>query len=304
MMGVLRLSHVAIRTPDIELATAYYSEVLGLIETARESERVYMKCWDEHQHHSVILEYAPTYGLNRLGFKVQDRSDLDHLAGRVEAAGVPVEWFGPGQLGPGSGDTVRFQAPSGHITELVWGMAQVGNLLPLTNPPPEPLGLIGIHPPRLDHIFLMCEDVDGITAFYTDVLGFRLTEQILADDGYQLVTFLERTHTPHDIAFITGPNGAFHHVAFWLDDWNEVRRAADICSYHGIPIEAGPTRHGATRGYGLYFFDPAGNRNEVFTGGYWADPDREPITWTEAEIGRAVFYYEGVVDHRFMTVHS
>ena len=303
-MGILRLSHVASRTPDIELATAYYSEVLGLVETAREHERVYMKCWDEHQHHSVILEYAPTYGLNRLGFKVQHRSDLDDLAIRLESVGVRTERFGPGELGPGSGETVRFRAPSGHVTELVWGMAQVGNLLPLTNPPPEPLGLVGIHPPRIDHIFLMCEDVDAVTHFYTDILEFRLTEQVLADDGHQLVTFLERTHTPHDIAFITGPNGAFHHVAFWLDDWNEVRRAADMCSYHGIPIDAGPTRHGATRGYGLYFFDPAGNRNEVFTGGYWSDPDREPITWTEAEIGRAVFYYEGVVDHRFMTVHS
>ncbi|MCY4621618.1 MAG: catechol 2,3-dioxygenase [bacterium] len=303
-MGILRLSHVVVRVPDIELATAYYSEVVGLIETAREPERVYMKCWDEHQHHSVVLEYAPTYGLERLGFKVEHESDLDDLATRIEAAGIPTKRFEPGELGIGSGSTVQFVAPSGHTTELVWGMAQVGNLLPLTNPPPEPQGLVGIHPPRLDHIFLMCEDVDEITAFYTEVLGFRLTEQILADDGHQLVTFLERTHTPHDIAFITGPNGAFHHMAFWVDDWNEVRKAADICSYHGIPIDAGPTRHGATRGHGLYFFDPAGNRNEVYTGGYWTDPDREPVTWTEAEIGRAVFYYEGVVDHRFMTVHS
>lgn len=303
-MGILRLSHVVIRVPDIELATAYYSEVVGLIETAREPERVYMKCWDEHQHHSVVLEYAPTYGLERFGFKVEHESDLDDLSTRIEAAGIPTKRFEPGELCPGAGATVQFVAPSGHTTELVWGMAQVGNMLPLTNPPPEPLGLVGIHPPRLDHIFLMCEDVDETTAFYTDVLDFRLTEQILADDGHQLVTFLERTHTPHDIAFITGPNRAFHHMAFWLDDWNEVRKAADICSYHGIPIDAGPTRHGATRGHGLYFFDPAGNRNEVYTGGYWADPDREPVTWTEAEIGRAVFYYEGVIDHRFMTVHS
>ena len=303
-MGILRLSHVVVRVPDIELATAYYSEVVGLIETAREAERVYMKCWDEHQHHSVILRYTSTYGLERFGFKVEQRADLDELSTKVEAAGIPTKRYESGELGPGSGETVRFEGPSGHTTELVWGMAQVGNLLPLTNPPPEPLGLVGIHPPRLDHLFLMCEDVDGSTDFYTDVLGFRLTEQILADDGHRLVTFLERTHTPHDVTFITGPNGAFHHVAFWLDDWNEVRKAADICSYHGIPIDAGPTRHGATRGHGLYFFDPAGNRNEVYTGGYWADPDREPVTWTEAEIGRAIFYYEGVVDHRFMTVHS
>ncbi len=303
-MGILRLSHVEIRVPDLELATAYYTEVLGLLETDREPRRVFLKCWDEHQHHSVILRYAPTYGLETLGFKVQDPEDLDHLQQRLEEAGIQAKRFAAGELGPGSGETVRFDAPSGHTTDLVWGMRQVGNLLPQTNPPPEPLGLVGIHPPRIDHAFLMCEDVDGVTEFFTGVLGFRVTEQIMADDGHRLASFLERTHTPHDLAFVTGPNGAFHHVAFWLDDWTGLRQAADICAYHGVRIDAGPTRHGATRGWGLYFFDPAGNRNEVYTGGYWADPDREPVTWTEAEMGRAVFYYEGAVDQRFLTVHS
>ena len=303
-MGILRLSHVEIRVPDLELSTAYYTEVVGLIETARESEKVWLKCWDELQHHSVILSYAPTYGLNLLGFKCQDRQDLDEYETKIKAAGLATKRYSAGELGPGSGETVRFEAPSGHTMELVWGMDQVGNLLPVHNPPPEPMGLVGIHPPRLDHIFLMAEDVDAVTAFFQDVLDFRLTEQIMADDGHQLATFLERTHTSHDIAFIVGPQGAFHHVGFWVDDWNELRRAADLCSYHGVNIDAGPTRHGATRGWGLYFFDPAGNRNEVYTGGYWADPDREPVTWTEAEMGRAIFYYEGVVDQRFLTVHS
>lgn len=302
--GILRLSHVELRVPDLELATAYYTEVIGLIETARDSDHVYLKCWDEHQHHSVVLRYASSYGLDAVGWKVHLREDLDYYQQRLEAAGITAKRFAAGELGPGSGETVRFEAPSGHTTDLVHGMEAVGNLLPLTNPPPEPQGLVGMRPPRIDHIFLMCEDVDAVTAFYRDVLEFRLTEQILADDGHQLATFLERTHTPHDVAFITGPQGAFHHVAFWVDDWNDLRRAADTCAYHGVPIDAGPTRHGATRGWGLYFFDPAGNRNEVYTGGYWVDPEREAITWTEAEMGRAIFYYEGVVNQRFLTVHS
>ncbi len=310
MSGILRLSHAVIRVPDLELAHAYYTEVVGLIETARIAdgdgsvERVYLKAWDEHQHHSIVLQQAATYGLDSLGFKVENLQDLDRLGEAAAAAGLEIERFDPGALGPGSGHVARFTAPSGHVIDLVWGMAQVGNGLPLNNPPPAPDQLKGIHPPRIDHIFLMCEDVDGITAFFQEVLGFRLTEQIMADDGHQLVTFLERTHTPHDIAFITGPNGGFHHVAFWVDEWSDLRRAADTCAYHGVHIDAGPTRHGATRGCGLYFFDPAGNRNEVYTGGYWFDPDDEPTTWTEAEMGRAIFTYEGQVKPSFMTVHS
>lgn len=302
--GILRLSRVEIRVPDLELATAYYTEVVGLIETDREDERVFLKCWDEQEHHSVVLTYAPTYGLESMGWKVHTAEDLDDYQARLEDAGVAVKRHGPGELGPGGGTTVRFRAPTGHTVDLIHDMERVGNLLPLHNPPPEPLGLVGIHPPRLDHIFVMCEDVDAATAFFREVLDFRLTEQVLADDGHQIATFLERSHTAHDLAFITGPQGAFHHVAFWVDDWNELRDAADTCSYHGVTIDAGPTRHGATRGWGLYFFDPAGNRNEVYTGGYWADPDREPVTWTESEMGRAIFYYDGQVDQDFLTVHS
>ena len=303
-MSILRLSHVEIRVPDLELATAYYTEVLGLYETAREPERVFLKCWDEHQHHSVVLSFAPTYGLEHFGFKVDDVADLDLYQAKVEAAGIPVKRYAPGEWGPGHGQSIRFQIPGGHEMELVHGMQQVGNLLPLTNPPPRPMGLVGIAPPRIDHLFLTVEDVSANTAFLTDVLGFHLTEQVMGDDGYQIATWLEVSHASHDIALITGPNGGFHHVAFWVDDWNDLRTAADVCAYHGVHIETNPTRHGATRGYCLYFFDPAGNRNEVYTGGYYIDPDAEPITWTEAEMGRALFAYDGVVNQQFLTVHT
>jgi catechol 2,3-dioxygenase len=303
-MAILRLSHVEIRVPDLELATAYYTEVIGMYETARDSERVFLKCWDEHQHHSVILTFAPTYGLQHMGWKVEYRQDLDDYTDRLRAVGVEVSRFAHGELAPGHGEAIRFSLPSGHVMELVYGMDQVGNLLPLTNPPPKPLGLVGVAPPRIDHIFLTCEDVNSNTTFLTDVLGFHLTEQVLGDDGFQVATWLEHSHSSHDIALVTGQDGGLHHFAYWVDDWSALRDAADVLAYHGVRIEMNPTRHGATRGHCLYFFDPAGNRNEAFTGGYQVDRDEPAVTWTESEMGRAIFYYDGVVNQRFMTVHS
>ena len=78
-MGILRLGHVDIRVPDLELATAYYTEVLGLLEVAREPDRVYLKCWDEHDHHSLVLRYAARYGLDHTMYKVEEPDDLDDL---------------------------------------------------------------------------------------------------------------------------------------------------------------------------------------------------------------------------------
>jgi catechol 2,3-dioxygenase len=303
-MSILRLSHVEIKVPDLELATAYYTEVLGLVETAREPERVYLKCWDEHQHHSLVLAYAPNYGLAHMGWKVESPEDLDFYAARLEDVGIAVKRLQGAEVGVGGGSVIRFETPSGHQMELIYGMEQVGNLLPLTNPPPKPLGLVGIAPPRLDHIFITVEDVNGMTSFLQDVLDFHLTEQVVGDDGFQIATWLEVSHSSHDIALVTGPDGGLHHFAYWVDDWNDIRNASDVLAYHGVRIETNPTRHGATRGHCVYFFDPAGNRNEVFTGGYWSDPDDPPITWTEGEMGRALFYYDGVVNQRFLTVHS
>lgn len=308
MSGILRLSHAEVRVPDLELALAFYVEVVGLIEVERtddrHGERAFLKGWDEHQHHSLILTAAPTYGLESVGFKVRAASDLDALGQRIEAAGVATSRHAAGELGAGSGETVRFTAPSGHVVDLEHGQVQVGNGIPKLNPPVGPDHLKGMSPPRNNHVFLMCEDVDGVTSFFRDVLDFRMTEQILADDGHLLASFLERSHSTHDIAFLTGPDGGLHHVGYWVDDWNELRKGADTCAYHGVTVDAGPVRHGATRGCGLYFFDPAGNRVEIYTGGYWFDPDDEPTTWTESEMGRAIFFYKGQVDPGFMTVHS
>jgi catechol 2,3-dioxygenase len=302
-LGIFRLSHVEVRVPDLELAAAYYTEVLGLLEVDREPERVYLKCWDEHDHHSVVLRFAPRYGLEHMSFKVEHPDDLERFERAVEAAGATVKRLSAGEE-RGQGEAIRFDTPSGHEMELVARMEKVGNLLPKTNPPPEPMGLVGVHPPRIDHVFLTAEDVDASTRFYREVLDFHLTEQVVSNDGHLLAAWLERSHTPHDLALVTGPNGGLHHFAFWVDDWNEVRRTADLLAINGVRTDVGPTRHGATRGYTIYFFDPAGNRNEVFTGGYWVDPDAEPVTWTEEEMGRAIFYYAGALDERFLTEHT
>ena len=123
---ILRLQHVEVRTPDLELCAAYYTEVLGLLETAREGERIFLKCWDEQEHHSVVLRQAPSYGLDHMSFKVAEAGDLDFYAGRLETAGTAVKRYAARELGPGWGEAIRFDSPSGHVVELVHGMQKVG----------------------------------------------------------------------------------------------------------------------------------------------------------------------------------
>lgn len=305
-MGILRLGHVDVRVPDLDLATAYYTGVIGMTVVAREPDRVYLKCWDEQDHHSVVLRYHPRPGLDHMSFKVEAEEDLQALENRLEQAGAIVRRLTAGEE-RAVGEGLRFETPSGHVMELVHHVDRVGSALPLVNPPTTkpmdlPPGVIA--PPRLDHLLVTAEEVGDATRFYMDVLGFRLTEQLIDGDGHQLGVWLERSHSPHDLAVVIGPNGGLHHWAYWLDDWDEVRRAADTLAYHDIQIDVGPTRHGITRGETIYFFDPLGNRNEVFTGGYRPDPDWNTVTWTEDVMGRAIFYWEDAVNDRFLAMHT
>lgn len=303
VMGILRLSHVDIKVPDLDLAEAYYTGVMGLEVTERTADRLFLKCWDEEDHHSLAVRYDPRTGLDRFSFKVEHEDDLDALERRVEQYGFGVRRVSRGDE-IGQGESIRFETPSGHEMELVHDVEKVGGRLGKLNPGVLPPDMAGIAPPRMDHLLINAEEVPEATRFYMDVLGFRLTEQLLDADGHQLGTWMERSHSPHDLAVVSGPNGALHHFAFWLDDWDHVRSAADILAFNAIQVDVGPTRHGITRGNTIYFFDPMGTRNEVFTGGYRPDPDFPTITWTEDNIGRAVFYYEGEINDRFVQMHT
>ena len=98
--------------------------------------------------------------------------------------------------------------------------------------------------------------------------------------------------------------GKLHHASFVLDNWGEVLKAADIITKKRVPLDIGPTRHGITRGETIYFFDPSGNRNEVFSGGYIYYPDRPVLTWTDEELGRAIFYHDRKINEKFLSVFT
>lgn len=308
-MGILRLSHVDITVPDMDLAKAYYTGVMGMELTEEVGDRAFFKCWDEEDHHSLAVRYDPRVGMDRFAFKVEREDDLAEMEQRVESYGLHVTRMHRGDE-VGQGESIRFETPSGHEMELVHEVEKLGTRAGKLNPTydpllgPGPLGSVAIAPPRMDHLLINAEEVGEASKFYMDVLGFRLTEQLLGGDGHPIGMWMERSHSPHDLAVVAGTNGALHHFAFWLDDWDHVRSAADILAHNAIQIDVGPTRHGVTRGNTIYFFDPMGTRNEVFTGGYRPDPDFPTITWTEDNIGKAVFYYEGEVNDRFVSVHT
>lgn len=314
-MGIMRLGHVNICVLDMEAARDHYLNTLGMLETHRDADGTsYLKGWDEWDKYSLILSPSSSAGVRSIAFKVDSDSDLDTFSAKIKAAGTACELREAGDV-PFCGRTLHFELPSGHRVALYAQKERVGKLTGDRNPDPWPDGLKGAAVHWLDHVMLMCEvnpeqGINKVAAnvdFMRDVLGFYLSEQVLAgpDANIQVAAWMFRTSTPHDIAFGAGPKMGLHHIAFFLDEWSDVLRAADVLGKRRTRIDVSPQRHGITRGSTTYFFDPSGNRNETFAGlGYLAQPDMPPITWTEDNLWRGIFFHTGKMAGDFLGVYT
>ena len=301
--GVIRPGHVQIRVLDMDEAVKHYVDLLGLIEVDRDEQgRVYLKAWSEPDKYSIVLREADEPGMDFMAFKCLDEATVDRLIAEVRAFGLEVTEVPAGEL-KDCGRRMQFVAPTGHIFELFATKQQTGKwgIEPI-NPEAWPRGLKGMKATRFDHCLLYGDDLDGNLKLFTEVLGFDLAEQVVDPEGNRVGLFLTSSMKAHDVAFIKHTEkNKFHHVSFYLETWQDVLRAADLISMTNTSLDIGPTRHGITTGQTIYFFDPSGNRNEVFTGGNCHYPDYPAITWKAEDLGKAIFYHDRQLNERFLT---
>ena len=302
-MGIMRMGYVHARVTDLAEAKIHYGQTMGLYPTLEEPGRVFYKGWDEWDHHSVVLEEGGV-GVAKFGWKVQYSTDIDEIETKAQAFGCQVERMSAGE-NPEVGDGIRILTPSAHVMEVYHEATAVGTEVGTHNPAAFPRHLVGDGAPALDHALITAEDAGLMERFFGDVFGFYTTEKVATsfeDDAHTIATWMTSNNQIHQIAVIEGPQAKLHHFAFRLQDWSEVGHAADLMTMDDVPIDIGPTRHGITRGTTVYFFDPAGNRNEVFAGGYLAYPDRPTVVWTPDQLAKGIFYHARELNDRFTTV--
>lgn len=266
MIQVRRLGHATFTTPDFERQVDYWTQVIGLqaIERTRDFALFATKLGQE----AVAIERGAESALKSLSFQVAPGSDLGELQANLGRHGVTSEIAS--DITPGVRQAVAFDDPKGTRIE-VYADYEFHN---------RDNSDTGIGPVKFGHVAYRVEDVQKITDFYTDVLGFRVSDWM--GDHF---SFLRCSPDHHTINFVRYETPALHHIAFEVKDWSELHRACEVLAKNRIQLVWGPLRHVVGHNIAAYHRNVDGMRVEMFCEmdlmkdeelGYW-----EPRPWHE-----------------------
>ena len=178
-MGVMRLGFVHLRVTDLEEARNHYSNTLGMTVVAEQPGKLHLKCWDEWDHHSLVLEEGGV-GLVKLGYKCQTAEDLEKFERRSQQFGATTSRVSKGE-NLTVGDGVRILLPSEQTIELYTEMEFSGTETGSLNPEAWPRNMRGAGTNWIDHALMPAEDPALVERFFMECLDFRPAERAVTD---------------------------------------------------------------------------------------------------------------------------
>lgn len=246
MTGYARLAYVALNATDPDRTAAFYRDQVGLEPAGHSADgSLRLRCGAEAFH--ILLSRAQEPGLKRMAFEMIDAAALDTLVLRLAENGVAVmEVAEAERLDLGLGRAVRISEP---VTGAVIEFHEAG--VP-TSAAPFASTVTKIK--RLGHLVIKSPQWAQTVAFFTDMLGFAVSDII---DGS--VCFMRCTPNPfhHSLGVGAGPIG-LHHVNFMVTEIDDIGRALHRFKRGGVDVVGGPGRHPTSDSVFLYFLDPDG----------------------------------------------
>lgn len=285
---IAHLGHIELLTNKPQESLDFFVNILGLTESGREGDSVYLRAYDDYEFHSLKLTASKTAGIAHVGYRASSEQALARRVAAIEKMNCGIGWT-DGDLGHGK--SYRFFDPDNHVFEIYFDTKKY------QAPPAEKPSLKnqaqryhgrGVGVRRLDHFNLLAQDVGKIREFLPAALGSRVTEEIQLNDGSYGGCWFTVNNKSYDVAYTrdhTKERGRFHHITYAVDQREYVLRAADVFLENGVFIETGPHKHAIQQTFFLYVYEPAGNRVEVANAGarLIIDPDWKTVTWTEDE---------------------
>lgn len=123
---------------------------------------------------------------------------------------------------------------------------------------------------KLGHVVLMVQDIDRSVQFYTQVLGFKISDVYPESMRKGGMVFLRFNKDHHGIGLVgqgeePSKHRELHHMAFEVSTIDEVFRARDHLEKLGVEIDFEGRRRSGCQ-VAVEFFDPDGHSLEIYWG--------------------------------------
>jgi catechol 2,3-dioxygenase len=283
---IVRAAHAELAVTDLQRSFDFYVTLLGLVVSDRTEDALYLRGYEETDHHCLVLRKAASPSLSHIAFRVRDASDLSGLERHYQKRGCRTRWVENAEVGQPR--ALRVEDELGFTVEFFSDIDHAERLL-------RRFDLYrGAHALRIDHFNLFTPDVAKAYEAYR-MLGFRCSEYTVTDPPDQKLwaAWMYRKPSVHDVALTNGAGPQLHHVALLVSNAQCILRTCDILAAAGqvSALERGPGRHGISNAFFLYLRDPDGHRIELFCDDYYTgDPDLEPLEWSVNDPRRGTFW--------------
>jgi catechol 2,3-dioxygenase len=285
-----QLAHVELISPKPDETARWMVDVLGLEETTRVGQSVYLRGWGEWLHSSLVVTEGAEPGLGHIAWRGYGSGDPQTVADRLKDSELALGWVDDAV---GHGPAFRFRAPHGkHVHEIFWDTdlyeaptEKAEQQLPMR---PQRYPARGAQARYIDHITVVTPNIRGDIEFYEKTLGHRNTAIVTGDSadifGTTTCNAIRPTHNMGLAHDASGATRRMNHLAYRVEQRMDVERAAEVFVANGYPIEFGPGMHGIDEIVYLYVREPGGVRIEINAGG-WENymPDWNRKIWSPTQ---------------------
>lgn len=270
MSKVERLCYLGLNAKDLDAWRDFAAEVLAMEVSSEGEARLHLRM-DDH-HHRFIIHQDGQDDLAYAGWQVRDAEALRALTRKVESQGIAVTagTADEAALRRVQGFSWFVEPCSGLRLELAYGPEC--HFLPAFRPA-RPIAGYKTGELGLGHVAIYVNDLMAAERFYVDVMGFGVSDWIVAPEVGNVVAFLHCNPRHHSLALMVHPAASrkINHVMFEALSIDDVGNALDVCKDRDL-VAVPLGRHMNDRAISFYFRTPSGWHCEIGSDAREIDP--------------------------------
>lgn len=268
---VKRLAHIGLWTTDVAAQVRFYRQVMGfdlqIDETGISGQElddtsIFLSLGDEghclglfsDMRSSTLNVRVPTSRtrLHHIAFEVGTNAELAAFAARLKQSGIELI-LGEHDGNLATGDTLWFSDPDGNRIGIFVASDDAFTPSPAMNRGRS----MQLRPCGLQHLALQTPHLETMVEFYTEALGFDISDWLLRE-----YVWLRCNDDHHTLMLLKGKQD-IDHIGYRISAAPEVLVWADYLAHEHTPILWGPGRHGAGNDLFLRFTDVEGIHIEL-----------------------------------------